>query len=165
MVGRSFLHDDGEPVGPALFEPVVTLRPSKAAVAMRQRAREIHQGQGQSNKLQRYVAATDAPSSPIATSPLRGGFICGVRCARYRGVRQTFFVAGRAGIIATKGRRRVGTLQTAASSFRVAAMTATLQGLYHFWCDEVMVRVDGVHSLPAETLLLLQNETDLAVRA
>ena len=28
-----------------------------------------------------------------------------------------------------------------------------------------MVRVDDVHSLPAETLLLLQNEADLAVRA
>jgi hypothetical protein len=29
----------------------------------------------------------------------------GVRCARYRGVRQAFFVTGTAGIIGTKGRR------------------------------------------------------------
>jgi hypothetical protein len=35
----------------------------------------------------------------------------------------------------------------------------------HFGCDEVMVHVDGLDSLPNETSLLLQNETDLAVRA
>jgi hypothetical protein len=34
----------------------------------------------------------------------------------------------------------------------------------HFGCDEVMVHVEGLHSLPNETSLLLQNEADLAVR-
>jgi hypothetical protein len=43
---RSFLHHDGEPVGPALFEPVVTPRLSKAAVVMRQERAKFIKARG-----------------------------------------------------------------------------------------------------------------------
>src|SRR5207245_11812985 len=90
------------------------------------RAREIHQGQESIHKLQtigRICGGTDAPSSTIANSHL-GGRVHMWHCVRD----QVFFVIG-AGISGTKGRRCVATLHTAASSLRMAAITATLPGL------------------------------------